>query len=86
MSIENVGLLIEMQRNSYTLPVAYDYMCAEMENQLFYIFGIKDALEDLGETMSDEKELLRSLVFSAASVIHMNACFQQMRAEKEHQA
>ena len=85
VSIENVGLLIEMQRNSYTLPVAYDYMCNELENQLFYIFGIKDTLEDLGETASDEKELMRSLIFSAASVIHMNACFRQMRAEKELQ-
>ena len=85
VSIENVGLLIEMQRNSYTLPVAYDYMCSELENQLFYIFGIKDTLEDLGETASDEKELMRSLIFSAASVIHMNACFRQMRAEKELQ-
>ena len=85
VSIENVGLLIEMQRNSYTLPVAYDYMCAELENQLFYIFGIKEQMDELGETTSDEKDLMRSLVFSAASVIYMNACFQQMRAEKEHQ-
>lgn len=83
VSIENVGLLIEMQRSTYTLPVAYDYMCDELENQLFYIFGIKDTIEELGETASDEKDLMRSLIFSAASVIHMNAYFHQMRAEKE---
>lgn len=81
VSIENAGLLIEMQKSTYTLPVAYDYMCAELENQLFYLFGIRDTLDDLGVTESDEKELLRSLIFSAASVIHMNACFEQMRAE-----
>lgn len=86
VSIENVGLLIEMQRSSYTLPAAYDYMCSELENQLFYIFGIQDSMDDLGETVSDEKDLMRSLIFSAASVIYMNACFRQMRAENESHA
>ena len=66
VSIENVGLLIEMQRSTYTLPVAYDYLCDELENMLFYIFGVKDTLEDLGTTQSLEKDLLRSVILSFA--------------------
>ena len=83
VSIENVGLLIEMQRSTYTLPVAYDYMCAAMEETLFYIFGLKETMEPLGETESDEKNILSSLVFSAANVIHMHACFSQIRMENQ---
>jgi len=79
VSIENVGLLIEMQRSSYTLPVAYDYMCSAMESTLRYIFGLQPAMEVIGETESDEKDILSSLVFSAANVIHMHACFNQLR-------
>ena len=59
MSMENIDLLISVQRESYTLPVAYDYMCRELENMLFFFFGLKDRPEDLGETDSDEKNLLR---------------------------
>ena len=82
VSIEDIGLLIEMQRNTYTLPVAYDFMGAHLENTLAYIFGLKPALEPLGETESDEKNLLSSLVFSAANVIHLHACFRQIRADQ----
>ena len=81
VAIEDIGILIEMQRSTYTLPVAYDYMCEEMENALGYIFGLKDSMEALGETESDEKNLLRSLTFSAANVIHLNACCDWLRQE-----
>lgn len=83
VSIENVSLLIEIQRSTYTLPVSYNYLCSEMENMLSYVFGLKDSIDVLGETESDEKDLLRSLVFSAANVIHMNALFDQLRKEKK---
>lgn len=85
VSIENIGLLIEMQKNSYTLPVAYDYMCNAMEATLRYIFGLQPTVDPMGETESDEKNILSSLIFSAANVIHMNACFNQIRLmEKEN--
>ena len=80
VSMENIGLLIEMQRSTYTLPVAYDYLCCEMENVLFYMFGLKDTLDSLGETVSDEKNLLSSLIFSSVNVIYMDACFKMIRA------
>ena len=83
VSIENIGLLIEMQRNTYTLPVAFDYMGDCLKNTLDYIFGLKSTLEPLGETESDEKNILSSLIFSTANVIHMHACFSQIRAEQE---
>lgn len=80
VAIEDIGLLIEMQRKTYTLPVAYDYLCDELENMLPYIFGEKESMENLGKTVTDEKTLLRSLVFSAANVIHLNACFRLIRS------
>ena len=83
VAIEDIGILIEMQRSTYTLPVAYDYMCEEMENALGYIFGLKESMEELGETVSDEKNLLRSLTFSSANVIHLNACCDWLRGEKK---
>ena len=78
-SMENIDLLISVQRETYTLPVAYDYMCGELENMLFYFFGLKDTPEEVGETESDEKNLLRGLIMSAANVIYLNNYIEYVR-------
>ena len=83
-SMEDIALLIKMQQATYPLPVAYNYLCAELENTLFFIFGLKDTVERLGETESDEKCLLRNLAFSAAHIIHMQLCFKQIRNQPEN--
>ena len=80
-SMENIDLLISVQRESYTLPVAYDYMCRELENMLFFFFGLKDRPEDLGETDSDEKNLLRGLIMSAANVIYLHNYIECLRKQ-----
>ena len=82
MSMENIDLLISIQRNSYTLPVAYDYMCRELENMLAFHFGLKDTVEDIGITASDEKTLLRGLISSAANVIYLHSYFEQVRKSR----
>ena len=82
-SMENIDLLISVQRATYTLPVAYDYMCGELENMLFYFFGLKDSPEELGETESDEKNLLRGLIMSAANVIYLNNYIEYVRRQNQ---
>ena len=80
-SMENIDLLISVQRSTYTLPVAYDYMCRELENMLFYFFGLKEAPEVVGETESDEKNLLQGLIISAANVIYLNNYIEYVRKQ-----
>ena len=83
VSIEEIGLLIEMQRNSYALATAYDYMVCEMENILSFLYGNSSTLSTLGDTVSEEKDLFRNLLYSSAHVIYMHACFRLIRAEKQ---
>ena len=82
-SMENIDLLISVQRETYTLPAAYDYMCGELENMLFYFFGLKDTPEEVGETESDEKNLLRGLIMSAANVIYLNNYIEYVRTQNK---
>ena len=82
-SMENIDLLISVQREYYTLPAAYDYMCGELENMLFYFFGLKDTPEEVGETESDEKDLLRGLIMSAANVIYLNNYIEYVRKQNK---
>ena len=34
LSLDNIVAAIDMQRHTYTLPVAYEYFCCEFENML----------------------------------------------------
>jgi len=79
VTIEDIRLMISMQRRRYTPLVAYNYLADEMENVLYYISGLKDHLDNFGQTVSDEKDLLRDLIFSVAYMIRMNLFFVHMR-------
>ena len=83
LSMEDIGLLIEMQQSTYTLPTAYDYLCEELENMIFYIFGAKETLEDLGTTQSGEKDLLRNVILSFAISVFMRNRLQQYRESRD---
>jgi len=83
MSMENIDLLISIQRSSYTLPVAYDYMCMELENMLWYHFGLKDTIDDVGVTATEEKTLLRRFISSSANVIYLHNYFELVRKQRE---
>ena len=41
LSMENLSLFIRIQKESYDTKTAYDYFCAELENVMAYVFGIK---------------------------------------------
>lgn len=79
ISLDNVNLMLEMQKQSYSVPVAYDYMCDELENMILFIFGFKEKMDKCGETESEEKNILYSLVFSVAHMVHLHARFKSIK-------
>ena len=78
LSIENIHKLFHMQKGVYTDQVAYDYFCSELENMLLFIFGVKDTVEDVGVTTSDEKRMLRGAIISVSYMIYLKWCFEAM--------
>ena len=81
LSMENIIALIERQRKTYTIPVAYNYFCMELENMLYYVFGLTDTVEDVGVTQTHEKNMLRSLIVAAAQIIYLDRCLAVPEAE-----
>ena len=79
LSLENLGLLIERKRRLYDDPTAYNYFCTELENALFFRFGLTDALRDSGVTVSVEKEMLQSAITAVSHEIYLTACFRRLR-------
>ena len=42
LSMDNIASLFVLQKATYTLPVAYDYFCSELEKTLVAIFEDKE--------------------------------------------
>lgn len=79
LSMEHIVFLRKLQEQSYPKEIAYDYLCAEFENVLFHVFGLKDSIENIGVTHSDEKILFREVIIAASNSIHLTCCFNAIQ-------
>ena len=77
-SLECIQQMLCRQRTLYSKQVAYDYFCGELENILFYRFGVTKSIQDLGVTSSLEKEMFRSAITAVSHIIYLNACFTML--------
>lgn len=82
MSMEDIRLMMDVQKNSYSLEVAYDYFCAELENLLQYAAGLKEQPEMVGVSHTAQKELLRTALLSITYKICLDQYMQMIRSEE----
>lgn len=78
LSMDDIRKLVELQKDTYTSERAYDYFCQELENVIFYVFGIKEELETIGVDDTDEKEMLRNTIMTVAHKIYLDKCFARI--------
>ena len=83
LSLEHILLLIEMQQETYDNPIAYNYFCVEFENVLFFVFGFKESMEQIGKESSDLKIMLRNMIITVAHKIYLDKCFNSIGEEKK---
>ena len=83
ISLDNLYNFMRLQERTYAIPRAYNYYCAEFENVLQYVFGIKDSLDSVGIDSSHEKEMMRNTIITIAHKIYLDKCFQALPAELE---
>jgi len=81
LPLENIVKLFRIQEKVYTNQVAYDYFCQELENFLFYVYGIKPEIEQVGTTESPEKRILREVIISLSYTIHLFYCFKLIETD-----
>lgn len=74
LSLEEITWMIRLQRASYSPEVAYGYFCSELENVLFYVFGLKQELDQVGSEKTEEKTILRNTIIAVAHKIYLNKC------------
>lgn len=72
-----------IQEECYPLQTAYDYFCDEFENMLGAAFGLTPAVEGLGETESDAKDLLRSTISATVNKVCLDRYLEEYRKRRE---
>ncbi len=78
----DIHFMIDVQQNSYDLGIAYDYFCEEFENLLRYVYGLKESPDTVGKDDTQEKELLRSALFSAIHKIYLEQYIQLLHEQE----
>lgn len=71
LSMDNIKTLLAMQKATYTTPIAYDYFCDELKNMLFFTFGLKDTIDEIGTRHSEEKTIFRSVIIAVSHIIYV---------------
>ena len=75
--------MMDMQKSSYDNTTAYNYFCRELENVLLHVFGKKEQLEVVGQSVSDEKVMLRNTIIAAAHRVYLDQYFKLRKERKD---
>ena len=86
VSMEDIRLMVSIQRATYSTQVAYDYFCMELENMLQYVFDRKSELETVGVETTGEKVMLRNAIITVSHKVYLNALLAALRTEQSAQS
>ncbi len=81
LNMEDIRLLIEMQKTTYEPEVAYNYLVEEFENVVGYVFGLKNEMAKIGENNHETKMMLRNLIITVAHKAYLDMCFKYYRTK-----
>ena len=82
LSLEELQKLIDLQKQTYSEQRAYAYFCRELENVVFYVFGLKDRVDTVGTDETDEKMLLRNTIIAVAHKAYLSKCLRRLNGEE----
>lgn len=81
LSIEDLYLLVQLQRSTYDSRAAYNYFRAELERALRCAFGLETVLPLPDAQDSREKRILHTAIVATAHKLCLNAQLTELREE-----
>ncbi len=82
VSMEDIKLMVSIQKETYSTQRAYDYFCLELENVLQYVFDRKSTLDMVGVESTGEKVMLRNVIITVAHKVYLNALLSALRENR----
>ena len=83
LSLDALTVFIQVQKNSYSLEVAYDYFCRQFETLLQFTFELSDTMDTVDLESTDEKRLLYSCIVAVTQKIYLEKCLEAIAAEEQ---
>lgn len=83
LSLDALTGFIQVQKNSYSLEVAYDYFCRQLEGLLQFTFELTDTMDTGDLESTDEKRLLYSCIVAVTQKIYLEKCLEAIAAEEQ---
>ena len=82
LSLENIQLLLQIQRSRYGTKDAYDYFCAEFQSVLCCEGGLSDSMNVPQQDTADEKIMLRNTIITTVHKIYLDKYFELLRRKE----
>ena len=82
LSLDSISMLFEMQKQTHDVRDAYDYFCTELEDFIFYVFGLKASLTPVDSEASDEQIILRNTIIAVTHQTYLHMCLRGMQDEQ----
>ena len=79
MSMDDLLLMLDIQKRTYPAEIAYNYFCGELNTVLSFVFGSAGELDALGPDATDEKVMLRNMIITVAHKIYLDQLFLTLR-------
>lgn len=81
MQLSDLKAAIELQRQTYSTKVAYDYFVAELENVLPYVFGLKSELDEVGNEHTEYQRMLHNIIMAVSYKAYIDKYYSDLRQE-----
>ena len=81
LSMDNIQVLISIQKSSYDAKTAYEYIRKELRNMIEYVFGFESEIKLIGESESDEKVMCRNTIIAVAYKMYLELSCEALKSK-----
>lgn len=81
VSMDDLGLMLSIQRTTYSIQVAYDYFREELYQMLTYVFSRTGEMDAPDMQAAEEKVMLRNTIITVAHKIYLDKLLSVLRAQ-----
>lgn len=82
LSLDDLQTFIRLQQQTYSVGVAYDYFCRELETALHFVFEPDSQPVQVSPSSGDEKTILRNIVVTIAHKIYLEKYIAALTGEQ----
>ena len=78
-SLDDIQLLINIQKKKYSADTSYEFFKKEFEAILLSVFGLENSKDRVGEEKTLEEELVGKIIVTIAHKLYVDKAFKVLR-------